>query len=46
LSGFAAPIVRVTAVPGSIGRRSDTVRQEELDDELTLFDISSGTAWP
>ena len=31
-------------MPGSIGRRSDTVRQEELDDELTLFDISSGTA--
>jgi hypothetical protein len=34
----------VTAVLGSIGRRSDTVRQVELDDELTLFDTATGTA--
>jgi hypothetical protein len=34
----------VTAMLGSIGRRSDTVRQVELDDELTLFDTATGTA--
>lgn len=27
-----------------VGRPADTVRAEELDDELTLFDIRTGTA--
>jgi hypothetical protein len=36
-------LLRVTAVPRSIGRHSDTVRQVELEDELTLFDAASGT---
>jgi hypothetical protein len=34
LSELVGRIVRVTAVPGSIGRRSDPVRQVELDDEF------------
>jgi len=27
-----------------VGRLADTVRVEELDDELTLFDVRTGTA--